>query len=58
MKYINTFITDENLKTKKEKTVALFMKIEECNRVIDEGIQAIQSFTQDETMLTKINGDY
>ena len=58
-KFINTFITEVNLKgNQREKTLALFSKIEECNKVIDEGIQAIQSFTTNETMVNKINGDY
>ncbi len=36
----------------------LFQKIEECNQVINEGIQAIKTFTDQETMINKINGDY
>lgn len=42
----------------RDKTLALFAKIEECDQVIHYGIQAIQSFTNNETMLNKINGDY
>lgn len=48
-----------NLKgNQREKTLILFKKIEECNSVINDGIQAIQSFTNQETMFNKINGDY
>ena len=59
VKYINIFITDTSLKgNQKDKTLMLFCKIEECDQVINDGMQAIQSFSQDERMLTKINGDY
>lgn len=59
VKFINIFITETNLKSnQRDKTVLLFIKIEECNQIINDGIQAIQTFTKDETMLTKINGDY
>jgi hypothetical protein len=58
-KFINKFITDANLKGhQREKTLMLFCKIEECNNIISDAIQAIQSFTNNETMLNKINGDY
>jgi hypothetical protein len=41
-RFINTFITEANLKgNQRDKTLALFAKIEECNQVIHYGIQAI-----------------
>lgn len=59
VKYINIFITEASLTgAEREKTLVLFKKIEECDSVIYDGIQAIQSFSQDERMLTKIHGDY
>ena len=58
-KFINTFITEANLKgNQREKTLTLFSIIEECDQSIYYGIQAIQSFTSNETMVNKINGDY
>lgn len=58
-RFINTFITEPNLRgNQRDKTLLLFQKIEECNQVINEGIQAIKSFTNQETMINKINGDY
>jgi hypothetical protein len=58
-KFINTFITETNLRgPHKEKTLVLFSKVEDCNRVINEGLQAIKAFTNQETMINKINGDY
>jgi hypothetical protein len=59
VKYINTFITEGTLKGhQREKTLLLFSKIEECDQVINDGIQAIQSYATDERILTKIHGDY
>ena len=63
IKYVQTFVTPQNLKgSQRNKTVTLFDKIELCDQMINDGIQAIASFTQEETMLTKmltkINGDY
>ncbi len=59
IKYVNTFITEVNLKGyQRQKTLLLFQKIEECEQSIYDGIQAIQSFTSEETMTTKIIGDF
>lgn len=59
IKYVQTFVTPQTLKgNQRAKTVALFEKMEMCDQMINDGIQAIASFTQEEKMLTKINGDY
>lgn len=57
-RYIVTFITKPNLQKDKVKTLQLLSKIMQCLAVINDGIQAIQSFTQEETMLTIIQQDY
>jgi hypothetical protein len=58
-RFINTFITEQNLSgNKKDKTLLLFKKIEECNLVINEAIQAIKSFTNQEIIIFRINGTY
>ena len=59
IKYINTFINDQSLRgPQRDKTLKLFAKIEQCKFSMKYGIQTITSFTSEETMLTKINGDY
>lgn len=59
VRFIIIFVVDSALKgTQREKTIKLFEKIEECQEKIMFGIQTIEAFAPEETILTKINGDY
>lgn len=58
-RFLNIFMTEENLNgPQREKTLKLFSQLEKCQQVLFDGIQALQSFLQEETIMGEILADY
>ena len=58
-RYVNAFINDSYLNSsERPKVLLLLKKIELCSQIINDSIQVYASMSDDDRLLTKMNGDY